>query len=405
MDLQTCEEYPGRPKDQTAALEQFIQSRVTDEMIYYLAYKAHEVIKTDSSPSLYANHKFSTTPPSPQFLTEDDLKIPSLEEFIAHIVKVSNVGAGTLMTTLVYLERLRQRLPPIAKGLKCTTHRIVLACLIITAKFTNDSSPKNRHWSGYTRLESTCLQDFSEFGFSRTEVNLMEAQLLRLLDFDLNFGLQELEIELEDFLYPIRKSFSDRRKMRRAAQKMADRKVACQIERSQAYGSVAVSTYNSAQHYKMYAHGRVPSVSDVPDLTCEGYEHLSPYNSAANSANISRETSRSRSATPASSVSSTMSYEDFQVNLSAGIDYTDYANGYTDGYSPAQVYIAAPTHGKVQPVVDSHAGIKQTPTDSAPGMTRTTSSNLFSRLLNRTEQTKAGFMTLYVTAIHIGLTK
>ena len=61
----------------------------------------------------------------------------------------------------------------------CTRHRVFLATLIVTAKYLNDSSPKNTHWATYAVL------------FDVAEINLMEKQLLYLLDYDLRFD--ELE--------------------------------------------------------------------------------------------------------------------------------------------------------------------------------------------------------------------
>lgn len=61
----------------------------------------------------------------------------------------------------------------------CTRHRVFLATLIVAAKYLNDSSPKNKHWSAYAAL------------FDLAEVNLMEKQLLFLLDYDLRFNEDE----------------------------------------------------------------------------------------------------------------------------------------------------------------------------------------------------------------------
>ncbi|CUS15303.1 unnamed protein product [Tuber aestivum] len=182
------------------ALEEFIQLPVSKEMISYLAVKAANVIKCESDTALPPTPP--STPPNgdvePDFSALKQPALPTLEEFITSTVDRSRVQVPTLMSSLVYLQRLQKRLPTVAKGMRCTVHRIFLASLILAAKNLNDSSPKNKHWARYS-----VVKGFDGFGFSLTEVNLMEKQLLFLLDWDLRITTEDLYEHLDPFLQPI----------------------------------------------------------------------------------------------------------------------------------------------------------------------------------------------------------
>lgn len=182
-----------------AALDEFVRQPVRSYMIQHLAKQASQVIRCDEPAQ---NAQLPPTPPSTPPQSEADSSqppLPSLELFIRSIVHKSSVQVPTLMTSLVYLARLRARLPPVAKGMRCTVHRIFLASLILAAKNLNDSSPKNKHWARYTTVKG-----FEGFGFALPEVNLMERQLLFLLDWDTRVTEDDLFEQFEPFLAPIR---------------------------------------------------------------------------------------------------------------------------------------------------------------------------------------------------------
>jgi PHO85 cyclin-1 len=218
-----------------AALDYFVQCPVSRDMIRYLARQASQVIRCDT-PQLDKN--LPPTPPSspPRDEAAKEPALPSLDAFITSLVDRSHVQVPTLMTSLVYLARLRSRLPPMAKGMRCTVHRIFLASLILAAKNLNDSSPKNKHWARYTAVNG-----YPNFGFSITEVNLMEKQLLFLLDWDLRITEEDLFEHLEPFLAPIRGHLAKKAE-RAAARQRAEEMAALEKQRQDAL--MALSTEN-----------------------------------------------------------------------------------------------------------------------------------------------------------------
>ena len=295
-----------------AALEQFVYQPVSRDMIAFLADAANNVITCDSTLSPPAALKQQDRPPTPPrspspptVRAVDDDSLPTLEEFITQLVVSSNVQVPTLMSTLVYLTRLKSKLQPMARGLRCTTHRIFLASLILAAKYLNDSSPKNKHWANYTHINT----DLHSFGFNRTEVNLMEKQLLFLLEWELRITEQDLYRELDSFLDPLRTRIAERhaRKMRQREEKRVQQEIYAAATR---LPSPASSRGNSRSRNASPEHLRAANGGSI---TPPGLTYSSSASSYASSIASSRQQSRSN--TPLESDPEPYAYDTQQGSL------------------------------------------------------------------------------------------
>lgn len=167
------------------ALKIFARQPVSHAMVEILASTTSSVIQVKPAKKSY--DKIG------QFLVAPTQENVSLQKFIGRLINYSNVQTPTLMTSLVYLNRLRNILPGNAVGMETTRHRIFLAALILSAKTLNDSSPLNKHWTKYT-----------DGLLTNQEVNLAERELIALLKWDLTVSQAELVVVLQPFLVDIK---------------------------------------------------------------------------------------------------------------------------------------------------------------------------------------------------------
>lgn len=245
------------------ALSLLMSSPVTQDMLAHIVNVTLKVIQCKKSKSVY--------PSPPSSPNQKSKPLPSLMTFISRLVRYTNVYTGTLLTTLVYLERLRAKLPRNAEGLPCTLHRIFLACLILSSKFHNDSSPKNYHWAKYT-----------DGLFKSEDVNLMERQLLSLMDWDLSISNTDLIRSLKRFIDPIKADLRKTSKVRRHIIKQKH-----QQTQSPSLTSSLSSTTSSTQlhsyidlqkdqsHYRSLSNSSISSLSSCSSIDSSPDDELS----------------------------------------------------------------------------------------------------------------------------------
>ena len=214
------------------ALNILMKSPVTDDMIQFLTHATLRVMPNCGQGAQGAQ-AYPSPPSSPRGAGANQSRLPSLRTFITKLVRYTNVYTPTLLATVCYLNKLQRILPKDAKGLPSTIHRLFLACLIISAKNHNDSSPLNKHWAKYT-----------DGLFSLEDINLMERQLLQLLNWDLRLSDEDLILDLQFLLEPIKQHIEITTKQKKRMH---------QLKKQQQQQQQSPKQF--------YSHGRNPSVS------------------------------------------------------------------------------------------------------------------------------------------------
>ncbi|KAG1586211.1 hypothetical protein G6F48_006746 [Rhizopus delemar] len=105
--------------------------------------------------------------------TEKSRSLPPLEEFIHSLSERTKLSSPTLLLSVLYLLRLKTKLPATAKGASDTPYRLFLASILTSSKYLCD-----QHSLTSRRLSEMTV-------YSAKEINSMERSFLSLLRYDL----------------------------------------------------------------------------------------------------------------------------------------------------------------------------------------------------------------------------
>lgn len=131
----------------------------------------------------------------PKEATMPRAKPPNLKTFIEDIASSCQLEWTDLLLCTEYMYRLKCSLPRNAEGQCSTPHRIFLASIIVYWKYHRDVCPKATYWAAWSRTRSC-----RGFGFTVMQVNSMERDLLRQLDYKLRITEADTRRWLSIFL-------------------------------------------------------------------------------------------------------------------------------------------------------------------------------------------------------------
>ncbi|ORX49406.1 hypothetical protein DM01DRAFT_247123, partial [Hesseltinella vesiculosa] len=102
--------------------------------------------------------------------------LPPIMDFVGRVFEGCPMPAAVPVFALLYLLRLKQRLPPNAQGAVDTPHRLLLASLLISSKYLCEVG---------THLTSAMIARNVAPWYDAQDINRMERSLLQMLGFDL----------------------------------------------------------------------------------------------------------------------------------------------------------------------------------------------------------------------------
>ncbi|KAH6705899.1 PHO85 cyclin-1 [Verticillium dahliae] len=173
-----------------ASLHHFLNQPIHASMVSYLAQAASEVVVcnplreglSEAYQSRCQGHIRES-----RALATLNLRLPPLDSFILHLSATPKITTPILMSTIIYLSRLKQRLQS-CQGSPYTCHRIFLIVLILSVKYHDDTPYTNKTWA---YLSHIVTRNYA-FRLSCDDINLMERQVLLLLDWNLCISEDDL---------------------------------------------------------------------------------------------------------------------------------------------------------------------------------------------------------------------
>ncbi|KAI9288009.1 cyclin domain-containing protein [Umbelopsis sp. AD052] len=103
-------------------------------------------------------------------------RLPSLGKFIDNVFSSCQLPAPVCLVTLIYLQRLKTRLPKCARGDFDTPYRLFLAAVLASSKYMCESG---------TELTSHQISVATDGIYCARDINMMERSFLGLMSYDL----------------------------------------------------------------------------------------------------------------------------------------------------------------------------------------------------------------------------
>jgi len=115
-------------------------------------------------------------------------QLPSLSRFVHEIFQQSHLPPSIMVISLIYLHRLKSKLPAQARGDFDTPFKLFLAAILVASKYTSECG---------TSLTSQMVSRMTNGLYTAQDVNHMERSFLGLIKYDLWVDVDEVRSFLD----------------------------------------------------------------------------------------------------------------------------------------------------------------------------------------------------------------